>query len=568
MHKKVNDTEQASSDFLAEWATLPILLLDKKLNVEDTVAVINHECRVMIPENTPLTERVDATSHCIQEMVQQGMPIYGVTTGFGGMANVVITPEHAADLQNNMIWYHKTGAGGWLPLADVKAAMLIQAHSLLQGVSGLRLAVIRRIVKFLNAGVTPYVPELGSIGASGDLVPLTYISGAVLGFENGFQVDFEGEQMEARAALARLGMKPMKLEPKEGLSLINGTAVMTGIAVNCVHEMQTLFALTLGAHALSLQAMRGTNQSFHAFIHSHKPHSGQVWTAQQMLALLEGSQMSRDELDGSHDYRENELIQDRYSMRCLAQYLGPVADGIHDIRRHVETEMNSITDNPLVDVDTHATFHGGNFLGEYIGVSMDQLRYYVGLMAKHLDAQIALMVAPQFNYGLSASLLGNPDRPANMGLKGLQIAGNSIVPLLLFYGNSITDRYMTHAEQFNQNVNSQGFNSANLARKSLEIFRNYVAMALIFAVQGVDLRTHQMVGHYDARELLSPASRRLYEAVREVVGVMPSQQRPYVWNDNEIALDWHVSRLAEDIAKNGLLPEAIERIINEYRPQY
>ena len=255
-------------------------------------------------------------------------------------------------------------------------------------------------------------------------------------------------------------------------------------------------------------------------------------------------------------------------MRCLAQYLGPVADGIHDIRRHVETEMNSVTDNPLVDVDTHATFHGGNFLGEYIGVSMDQLRYYVGLMAKHLDAQIALMVAPQFNYGLSASLLGNPDRPANMGLKGLQIAGNSIVPLLLFYGNSITDRYMTHAEQFNQNVNSQGFNSANLARKSLEIFRNYVAMALIFAVQGVDLRTQQMVGHYDARELLSPASRRLYEAVREVVGVLPSRQRPYVWNDNEIALDWHVSRLAEDIAKNGLLPEAIERITNEYRPQH
>jgi phenylalanine ammonia-lyase len=316
---------------------------------------------------------------------------------------------------------------------------------------------------------------------------------------------------------------------------------------------------------LSIQALQGTNQSFHPFIHQRKPHPGQLWTAEKMLQLLDGSQMSRDELDGRHEYRGEELIQDRYSMRCLAQFIGPVVEGLQEITRKVEIEINSATDNPLIDYEHQATYHGGNFLGEYIGVTMDQLRYYIGLLAKHMDTQLSLMIAPQFNSGLPACLIGNPERRVNMGLKGLQIAANSIMPLLTYYGQPIADRFPTHAEQFNQNINSQGFNSANLARRSVDVFRDYTAMALMFVVQGVDLRTKLLCGHYDARRLLSPASAALYEAVRSVVQTPPSMQRPFIWDDNEQALDQYIQRIVADIAAEGKIPAAVAWLTNELK---
>jgi phenylalanine ammonia-lyase len=241
--------------------------------------------------------------------------------------------------------------------------------------------------------------------------------------------------------------------------------------------------------------------------------------------------------------------------------MGPIVDGLRQIGRQITVEMNSATDNPLIDVEHQTDYHGGNFLGQYIGIGMDQLRYYLGLLAKHLDVQIALLVTPAFNNGLPASLVGNPDRKVNMGLKGLQISGNSIMPLLTFFGNSLVDRFPTHAEQFNQNINSQGFGSANLARQSIQTFQQYMAIALMFGVQSVDLRTHRCFGHYDARETLSPATLILYEAIREVVGQPPSRQRPYIWNDNEQPLDEHIARIALDIAAGGRIPQAVNELL-------
>ena len=449
-----------------------------------------------------------------------------------------------------------------LPLADVRAAMLLRANSHIAGASGIRLELIKRMLIFLNAGVTPHVPEFGSIGASGDLTPLAYISGALVGLNSSYIVDFDGEEMDAPAALQKLGLEPLQLLPKEGLAMMNGTSVMTGIAANCVQDTRILLALSVGIHALTIQGLEGTNQSFHEYIHKLKPHSGQVWAASQMLELLAGSQLIRDELDGSHDYRGKNPIQDRYSLRCLAQYMGPIVDGIEDIAKQVEIEMNSVTDNPLIDVENQASYHGGNFLGQYIGVGMDRLRYHIGMLAKHLDVQIAYLVAPEFNNGLSPSLVGNQQRTVNMGLKGLQITGNSIMPLLTFYGNSIADRFPTHAEQYNQNINSQGFASANLARTSVEIFQQYIALALMFGVQSVDLRTYAVAGHYDARATLSPATQDLYMAVRNVVGRPPSKERPYIWDDNEQGLDAHISKIADDITSGGQIVTAITGILS------
>ncbi|NEO80019.1 aromatic amino acid ammonia-lyase [Moorena sp. SIO4G3] len=532
-----------------------VIVGDSPLTLDDVAKVARDRISVAITNSTQVLQRVEESRAYIAKAVAEGQPIYGVTSGFGGMANIAISPEDATELQNTLIWFLKTGAGQRLSNADVRAAMLLRMNSHLQGASGIRLELIKRMEIFLNAGVTPYVYEFGSIGASGDLVPLSYITGAIIGLDPRYQVDFCGEEMDALSALTRLGLSPLQLLPKEGLAMVNGTSVMTGIAANCIYDARKLLNLTLGIQALFIQALRGTNQSFHSFVHHCKPHPGQVWAANQMLKLLDGSRLSRDELDGGHPYQDEELIQDRYSLRCLAQYLGPIADGIEEITKEIEVEINSVTDNPLIDVANQASYHGGNFLGQYVGMGMDRLRYYIGLLAKHLDTQIALLVTPEFNQGLPPSLVGNPKRAINMGLKGLQIAGNSIMPLLSFYGNSIADRYPTHAEQFNQNINSQGFNSATLARRSLEIFQQYLAIALIFAVQAVDLRTYQIAGNYDTPCYLSPSTIPLYLAVREVVKCPPCQDQPYISNDDQQHLDVHIARIAADlISGERILP--------------
>jgi phenylalanine ammonia-lyase len=506
-----------------------------------------------------LRKRVQASCAFIERSVRNGEPIYGVTTGFGGMAGIVVPSEQAAALQMSLLRALKVGVGPPLSSYDVRASMLCRVNSHLHGGSGIRFELIERFIAFLNAGYTPRIHELGSIGASGDLVPLSYIGGCVTGLD-GYLVEHNGHVIEARTALARLGLTPLPLAPKEGLALVNGTSVMTGIAAMCAHDARACLRVALGTHALLFQALGATNQSFHPFIHAHKPHRGQVRIAELMLSLLAGSSLSKDELNGQHAVRDQEPIQDRYSLRCLPQFLGPIVEGLATIRAQVDVELNSLTDNPIIDSERSACYHGGNFLGQYIAVGMDQLRYYLGLVAKHLDVQIALAVTPEFSRGLPSSLVGNVARRTNLGLKGLQIAGNSIMPLLSYLGAPIADRFPTHAEQYNQNINSQGTVSATQARRSVDLMQSYLAIALLFGVQGVDLRCHQRTGHYDARQVLSAPSARLYAAVREVVGVPPNSARPYLYDDGDHALDHHIAALHDDIAAHGHVVQAFAQL--------
>ncbi|KAF9345860.1 hypothetical protein BGX26_002667 [Mortierella sp. AD094] len=491
----------------------------------------------------------------MQQAVVNKEIIYGVTTGFGGMANILISNDEIEELQDNMLWFLKAGAGNRLPVADVRAAMVLRANSHLRGASGPRPELINRLLTFVNAGVTPHVPELGSIGASGDLVPLTYICGSIIGHDAGFKVEFDGRDMDATEALQKLGLPRLRLQPKEALAMLNGTSVCTAIAAGCIHEARELVGLAMHAHALMLQGLQATDMSFDPFIHQHKPHAGQVWSATCLRNLLSGSQLIRS-ADGKNRNPEVGLVQDRYSTRCLPQFMGPIVDSIVEAAAQIEVEMNSATDNPLIDPESDNIFYGGNFLAQYTAVAMDRLRYSLGLVAKHLDVQIAQLVAPEFNNGLAPSLVGNRERHVNMGLKGLQISGNSIAPLISFYGNSLADRFPTHAEQFNQNINSQAFGSANLTRQSIDLLRRLVLMSLIFGLQAVDPRTFAIAGHYDARRLLAPAQVPLYTALREVTSTPASEDRPWLWNDNQRQLDRDVALLCANIAGNGSIARA------------
>lgn len=538
-----------------------VILSGEGLTIQEVAAVARHYAAVSLTDNLEVLERVQSSAAFIQWGVKTGEPIYGVNTGFGGMADKSIGESELEALQNNLIRFLQTGAGNYLSPENVRAAMLLRANSHMRGVSGIRPELIARLVTFLNRQVTPRVRDLGSIGASGDLVPLATITGALIGADVSFEVDFQDERLDCLTALQKLGLEPFVLGPKEGLGMVNGTSVMTAIAANCLYKARHLIALAFGFHALVFQALHASNQSFHPFIHQVKPHPGQVAAAAIMVKLLQGSKMCRHELDGHHATQGHQPIQDRYSLRCLPQYLGPIVDGCRAAVTAVETEMNSANDNPLIDGKNCVSYHSGNFLGQYIGVWMDHLRYYLGLLAKHVDTQIALLVTPEFNNGLPASLVGNPGRLVNMGLKGLQIAGNSIMPLLSFYGNSIADLYPTHAEQFNQNINSQGFNSALLAEKSLELLRSYLAMALIFGAQAVELRTFLQEGNYDPRPKLSPLTLPLYEAVRTTLTSPPDGKRPLIYNDDEQSLELFIATLAANIAAEGNVVEAVLPVV-------
>ncbi len=535
-----------------------VVLRGRDLTVDDVARVARNGARVEITSDARVHQRVAASHALVARLVAGGERIYGVTTGFGGRSHACIAADDASSLQENLLWFLKSGAGGLLPIADVRASMLLRANSLLCGVSGIRMELIQRFEIFLNNGVTPHVRELGSIGASGDLVPLAAIAGAVIGLDNAFRVDFQGKEMGSVEALRRLGLEPQHLDPKEGLALVNGSSVMTGIAANAVFDARNLLALAMGSHALMFQALRGNTHVLHPFIHSHKPHPGQVWVARNMFKLLKGSKWTHGEKRGGFQHSAGDLAQDRYSLRCIPQYMGPMVDGLATIARQVETEANSATDNPLFDGDGESFYEGGNFLGQYIAIAMDQLRFYLGLSAKQVDTQIGMLVAPEFNNGLPGSLVGNETRSVNMGLKGLQLAGNSIVPELLHLGAPLADRFLTHAEQFNQNVNSLGFGAANLARRSVELAQQHAAIALMFGVQAADLRAKREEGHYDGRAGLSPLTIPLYEAVYAVCRLKPGQARAFVHDDRDQALDGYIEEIAADIARVGSIVNALQ----------
>lgn len=515
---------------------------------------------VSLSSDPALRARLDASRDVIRRGVEKGEQIYGVTTLFGGMADQYVTADQLVDVQRLALWQHKSATGPRLPAADVRAAMLLRANSLAKGASGVRTEIIERFVTFLNARAHPHVYQRGSIGASGDLVPLSYIAGSILGLDKAFMVDIDGETLDSHAALARLGLEPLALEPKEGLALNNGTGACTGVAANAVARALDLLALTLGIHALYAQAMLSTDQSFHPFIHRMKPHSGQIWTAAQMDRLVKGSKVIRNEAAGDRAGRSGKLIQDRYSLRCLPQYLGPIVDGLVNAARQIEVEANCANDNPLIDPDSGEIFHTGNFLAQYTGVAMDQTRYFLGLLAKHVDTQIALLMTPEFSYGLNPSLVGNTASGTNVGLKSLQLGCNAMMPLISFFGQSIVDRFPTHAEQFNQNINSQAMNSANLARESLDVLEHYLAVALFCAVQAVELRAKLTSDTYDARAILSPATVPLYGAARRAAAGEPDPARSVHWDDFDGFIQPRIEALLADILARGSTFTAIGEV--------
>lgn len=549
-----------------------LVLGGEPLDIARVFAIGNDNCEVELSRDQDLHKRIDAAVQLVDRAVDEGWPIYGVTTGFGGMSNVPVPCDLAAASQHNLLSFLATGAGAAIDPRHVRSAMALRANVLMQGYSGVRVEIIERLVHFLNAGATPVVRELGSIGASGDLVPLSVIARAITGHSGYVRVQLPDREVDGPTALSELSLSPIELRPKEGLAIVNGTSFSAAIAANCVHQSRQLMALGFGAQAIMLRALQVQDEPFEPFVHQRKPHPGQVWAAQMTHRLLNEG---RESLNGSarkdsaqngsvQKRRSSDQVQDRYSLRCLPQYMGPIAEGLARITNVVETEMNSVSDNPLVDAEGGRFYQSGNFLGQYIGVAMDDLRRFIGLLAKHLDVQIASLVTPAFNNGLPSSLRGNEELSYNMGLKGLQITGNSIMPMLTYYGNPIVEHFPTHAEQFNQNINGLSWGSANMAWKSVELFQHYLSVALIFSVQAIDLRAKSTLGHYDGKQMLGSLLTPLYTAVCETMGVQVNRDKPFLFDDSDHWLEAKMAALHQNISEHGSVIEVIEPILDSF----
>ncbi len=530
------------------------------------------QINLTVAQDQGLVDRMQSACDLVDRATREGWSVYGVTTGFGGMADVPVPYEMSAASQNNLLAFLATGAGDPVDRRHVRAAMALRANVLLQGHSGVRLELVERLIKFLNADAIPVVRDLGSIGASGDLVPLATIARAITGQTDNSTVSLEGHSISGATALSRLGLQPVELLPKEGLALVNGTSFSTAIAANCVVETKKLMALSLSVNALMMAALNVQQQPFSAFVHKLKPHPGQRWTGQMMLRLLnEERSNSSEPLSNGHSSNgaaKPTTVQDRYSLRCYPQYMGSVVESMARIDQTVTTEMNGVSDNPLIDTDHNTFCQSGNFLGQYVALAMDDLRNHIGLMAKHLDVQIASLVTPEFSNGLPPSLQGNPTLPYNMGLKGLQITGNSIMPMLTWYGNPIVAHYPTHAEQFNQNINGLSWGSANLAWKSVGLFQKYLATALIFAVQAIDLRAKNLLGHYDGRKLLGGLTVALYERVYEITASDARQDKPLVYDDGDQWLEQWLLRLSTDLEQDAGIAGCLAPILKSFEETF
>ena len=254
----------------------PVILSGDQLTLKDVVSVARHHHTVRLSDDENIKFRMDTSVDIIGDVVKKNIPVYGVTTLFGGLANNTISGNFSEELQSNLVVAHNVGAGPFLPLETVRAAMILRANTHLIGASGIRRMWDERLIIFLTSNITPLVPEYGSIGASGDLVPLSYIASALAGNDKRVLVNFQGEIMSAPDALAKQNIEPWNFGPKEGLALLNGTSVMAASAALATYDLFTIMAATLHIHALAIQALSATNQSFHPFLHHVKPHPGQV----------------------------------------------------------------------------------------------------------------------------------------------------------------------------------------------------------------------------------------------------------------------------------------------------
>lgn len=425
---------------------------------------------------------IEASAATVEEIVAKGEPAYGINTGFGKLAKVQISLENLAQLQANLVRSHAAGVGALLDDETVRLILLLKIASLARGYSGIRRTTLERAIQLYNAGITPCIPSQGSVGASGDLAPLAHLTLALMGEGD---VRAAGKVVSAAEALKEAGIEPVTLAAKEGLALLNGTQVSTGIALIGLFRAEQAFAAAIVAGALSIDAAKGSDDPFDPRLHEIRGQVGQIETARRYRELLAGSEIRESHREG------DDRVQDPYSLRCQPQVMGACLDIIRNAAETLRRESNAVSDNPIIFSDTKEAVSGGNFHAEPVAFAADTLALAIAEVGALSERRIALLIDTSIS-GLPAFLVKEAGLNSGFMIAHVTAAALASENKTLAHPASV-DSLPTSANQ-EDHVSMATFAARKLADLALNT-RHIIAIEIMAAVQGIDfhrpLRTSQ-----------------------------------------------------------------------------
>ncbi len=504
-----------------------IILGMDNMTLNDLIAIAREGYGVEISANSE--KRILKSRRLIEKWVKEEKAVYGVTTGFGALSDVTISKSDTKILQKNILMSHSAGVGDPLDKEVVRAIMALRIKDLARGNSGISLETVNMLIKLLNKDIIPVVPEKGSVGASGDLIPLAHLSLVLMGEG---QAICDGQIISGRKALYENGLEPIELGAGEGLALVNGTQVMTAIGALAVYDAINLCKLTDIAAAMSLEVLMGSRTEFDPRIHQVRPHPGQAGAADNMLRLIKDS-----EIITSH--KDCRRIQDAYTLRCSPQVHGASRDAVEYAAKVIETEINSSTNNPLIFADSEEFLLGGNFHGQPVALALDFLCMAVSELANISERRIERLVNPKLS-GLPAFLVKNGG--LNSGFMITQYAAAALVSENKVLSHpACVDSIPTSANK--EDHVSMGTISARKAREIVKNTENVIAIELLCGAQAMDLFTNMKPGK---------GVMAAYKTIRKAV--------PHLDRDRILYKD---AEKIKELMRTGELADEVEKKVGE-----
>lgn len=444
------------------------------LSITDVIKVTKNYEKVEIDSNA--IDKIEKSQRYIKKILKTDRVVYGINTGVGELANKMISKTEISTLQKNIIRSHATGVGEKFSEEIVRGVILLRANALAKGYSGVRLELIQLLLELLNNKIYPYIPSQGSVGASGDLAPLSHLALVLIGEGECIQ---NGERVDSKEILDKKNISHIELGPKEGLALINGTQIMSSIACKVIADSEMLIKNAQIASGMSLEALKGTSKAFDEKIHATRPHKGQVKCAKNMRALLKNS-----EIIESHTSCEK--VQDAYTLRCIPQVYGAIIDTIEFVKNTISVEINSATDNPLIFPDDDEVISGGNFHGEPIAFAMDYMGIAMSEIASISERTIDRMVNPHMSE-LPPFLTEKSGLDSGMMIAQYTAASLVSENKVLAHPASV-DSIPTSAGQ--EDHVSMGPIGARHCLKIIENVQNVIAIEMLCAAQGIDFQKY------------------------------------------------------------------------------
>lgn len=507
-----------------------IILDGNTLSVEEVVEVARFNKKVQISKDQ--VEKIKESRAFVEEAVAKKEVIYGITTGFGRFSDVSISEEDTSTLQRNLIISHATGVGRPFDREVVRAMLVLRSNALIKGYSGVELSTIETMVDMLNKGVHPQIMSQGSVGSSGDLAPLAHM---VLPMIGEGEAEYKGQILAGKDAMGKAGIETIELSAKEGLGLINGTQAMTANAVLAVYDGERLLKEADIIGSLSFEALEGVIDAFDPRVQELRPHQGQIDVAENFRKILEGSKLAT---------RQGEKrVQDAYSIRCIPQVHGGSREAFTYVKSIIETEINSVTDNPLIFTDDNPmAISGGNFHGQPVAIAMDVLSILVSEIGNISERRTAKLVDPSQSHGLPGFLA--KDGGLNSGFMIPQYVAAALVSenKVLAHPASV-DSVPTSANQ--EDHVSMGTIGARQAREILINVQNILGIELICACQGIDFR---------GSENLASGTKAAYDRLRQDVK----------FQDIDVVMYPEVHK-AQDMIKDHSILEAVEEEIGSLK---